>query len=67
MSQRLGGVLRGTVHPVRAAALTPMARHPLLADLEIPVVPPGDVYRGKVGAARGDPQASRLGCAAGSV
>lgn len=59
--------MRGTVHLVRSAALTPMARHTLLADLEIPVVSPWDAYRGKLAAARCDARASRLGCAAGSA
>ena len=44
-------VMRGTVHPVRSAALTPMARDTLLADLEIPVVSLEDVYGGKLVAA----------------
>lgn len=44
-------VMRGTVHPVRAAALTPTARNTLLADLEIPVVSLEDVYGGKLVAA----------------
>ena len=44
-------VMRGTVHPVRMAALTPIARETLLADLEIPVVSLEDVYGGKLVAA----------------
>ena len=44
-------VMRGTVHPVRSAALTPMARDTLLADLEIPLVSLEDVYGGKLVAA----------------
>ena len=44
-------VMRGTVHPIRTAALTPMARNTLLADLEIPVVSLEDVYGGKLVAA----------------
>ena len=44
-------VMRGTVHPVRFAALTPAARNTLLADLEIPVVSLEDVYGGKLVAA----------------
>lgn len=44
-------VMRGTVHPVRSAALTPTARDTLLADLEIPVVSLEDVYGGKLAAA----------------
>ncbi|GLS22669.1 hypothetical protein GCM10007874_56890 [Labrys miyagiensis] len=31
-------VMRGTVHPIRMASLTPNARETLLADLELPVV-----------------------------
>ncbi|MCH2222721.1 MAG: nucleotidyl transferase AbiEii/AbiGii toxin family protein, partial [Dechloromonas sp.] len=44
-------VMRGTVHPVRTAALTPTARDTLLADLDIPVVSLEDVYGGKFVAA----------------
>jgi predicted nucleotidyltransferase component of viral defense system len=44
-------VMRGTVHPVRMAALVPRARDVLLADLEIPVVSLEDVYGGKLVAA----------------
>ena len=44
-------VMRGTVHPVRTAPLTPAARDTLLADLEIPVVSLEDVYGGKLVAA----------------
>jgi predicted nucleotidyltransferase component of viral defense system len=44
-------VMRGTVYPVRAGALTPKARDTLLADLEIPVVSLEDVYGGKLVAA----------------
>ena len=44
-------VLRGTVHPVRMATLTPPARDALQADLEIPVVSVEDVYGGKLVAA----------------
>ena len=44
-------VMRGTVHPVRMAALTPIASETLLADLEIPVVSLEDVYGGKLVAA----------------
>ena len=44
-------VLRGTVHPVRTAALTPRARDVLLADLELPVASLEDVYGGKLVAA----------------
>jgi predicted nucleotidyltransferase component of viral defense system len=44
-------VMRGTVHPVRLASLTPHARETLLADLEIPVVSLEDMYGGKLVAA----------------
>ncbi len=44
-------VLRGTVHPVRMATLTPTARDALQADLEIPVASVEDVYGGKLVAA----------------
>jgi predicted nucleotidyltransferase component of viral defense system len=44
-------VMRGTVHSVRTASLTPKARDTLQADLEIPVVSLDDVYGGKLVAA----------------
>lgn len=44
-------VIRGTVLPVRTAALTPVARETLQAELEIPVVSLEDVYAGKLVAA----------------
>jgi len=44
-------VLRGTVHPVRPASLTPRAKEALLADLELPVVSLEDLYGGKLVAA----------------
>ncbi|CAN7737113.1 nucleotidyl transferase AbiEii/AbiGii toxin family protein [Variovorax paradoxus] len=44
-------VMRGTVRPVRRAALTPAVRDMLMADLEIPVVSLEDVYGGKLVAA----------------
>ena len=44
-------VMRGTVHPVRMASLTPNARETLQADLEIPVVSLEDMYGGKLVAA----------------
>jgi predicted nucleotidyltransferase component of viral defense system len=40
-------VIRGTVLPVRTAALTPVACETLQAELEIPVVSLEDVYAGK--------------------
>jgi len=44
-------VMRGTVHRVRHANLTPLARDTLLADIEIPVLASEDVYGGKLVAA----------------
>ncbi|MGH8700777.1 MAG: nucleotidyl transferase AbiEii/AbiGii toxin family protein, partial [Burkholderiales bacterium] len=44
-------VLRGTVHPIRSASLTPRAKEALLADLELPVVSLEDLYGGKLVAA----------------
>jgi predicted nucleotidyltransferase component of viral defense system len=44
-------VMRGTVHPSRPASLTPKAKETLLADLELPVVSPEDLYGGKLVAA----------------
>jgi predicted nucleotidyltransferase component of viral defense system len=44
-------VMRGTLHPVRAASLTAEAREALLADLELPVASLEDVYGGKLVAA----------------
>lgn len=44
-------VMRGTVHPVRAAGLSAKARDVLLAELEVPVASLEDVYGGKMVAA----------------
>lgn len=44
-------VMRGTVHPVHMAGLTPLARDTLMADMEVPVVSREDVYGGKLVAA----------------
>jgi predicted nucleotidyltransferase component of viral defense system len=44
-------IIRGTVHPVRQAALTKLARETLLAEIEIPVLALEDVYAGKLVAA----------------
>ena len=44
-------VLRGTVYPVRAVSLAPVARDLLMADLEIPLVALEDLYGGKLVAA----------------
>jgi predicted nucleotidyltransferase component of viral defense system len=51
-------VMRGTVHPVRNASLSPRASEVLLADLELPVVSLEDMYGGKLVAAM-DPQHPR--------
>jgi predicted nucleotidyltransferase component of viral defense system len=44
-------VLRGTVHPVRAASLSAKAKDVLQADLEVPLVSLEDLYGGKLVAA----------------
>ena len=44
-------VMRSTVHRVRRANLTPLARDTLFADIEIPVLASEDVYGGKLVAA----------------
>jgi predicted nucleotidyltransferase component of viral defense system len=44
-------VMRGNVHPVRNASLSPRASELLLADLELPVVSLEDMYGGKLVAA----------------
>ena len=44
-------VLRGTVHPIRAASLRAKAKKALQADLELPVVSLADLYGGKLVAA----------------
>ena len=44
-------VLRGTVHPIRAASLSAKAKKALQADLELPVVSLADLYGGKLVAA----------------
>jgi predicted nucleotidyltransferase component of viral defense system len=44
-------VMRGTIHPVRMASLTPNSRETLQTDLEIPVVSAEDMYGGKLVAA----------------
>ena len=44
-------VMRGTVHPIRNASLSPRAREVLMADLELPVVSLEDMYGGKLVAA----------------
>lgn len=44
-------IMRGTVHPVQTASLTPKAKEALLADLELPILSLEDVYGGKLVAA----------------
>jgi len=44
-------VMRGAVHPARRSNMTALARDTLLADLEIPILSPEDVYGGKLVAA----------------
>jgi predicted nucleotidyltransferase component of viral defense system len=44
-------VARGTVQPVRRASLAPVARDLLLADLDLPLVSPEDLYGSKLVAA----------------
>lgn len=44
-------VMRGTVHPVRAASLTSAARDMLQADLNVPLASSEDLYGGKLVAA----------------
>lgn len=44
-------IMRGAVHPVQTATLTPRAKEALLADLELPILSLEDVYGGKLVAA----------------
>jgi predicted nucleotidyltransferase component of viral defense system len=44
-------VIRGTVHPTQTRALTAAASDALLADLELPMLSPEDIYGGKLVAA----------------
>ncbi|MGE0629122.1 MAG: nucleotidyl transferase AbiEii/AbiGii toxin family protein [Hyphomicrobiaceae bacterium] len=44
-------IMRGTVHPVHRASLSPTARDTLQADLEVPIVALEDLYGGKLVAA----------------
>jgi len=44
-------VIRGTVHPTRTMALTAAASDALMADLELPLLSPEDIYGGKLVAA----------------
>ena len=51
-------VIRGAVHPTRTMALTAVASDALMADLELPLLSPEDIYGGKLVAAmdRQDPR-----------
>ena len=44
-------VIRGTVHPTQTRALTAAASEALMADLELPLLSPEDIYGGKLAAA----------------
>jgi len=44
-------VIRGTVHPTRRMALTAAASDALMADLDLPLLSPEDIYGGKLVAA----------------
>lgn len=44
-------VIRGTVHPTQTMALTAAASDALMADLELPLLSPEDIYGGKLVAA----------------
>jgi hypothetical protein len=44
-------VIRGTVHPTQTRALTAAASDALMADLELPLLSPEDIYGGKLVAA----------------
>ncbi len=44
-------VLRGTVHPTQTMGLTPAASDELMADLELPLLSPDEIYGGKLVAA----------------
>jgi predicted nucleotidyltransferase component of viral defense system len=44
-------VIRGSVYPPRRMSLTPIASETLMADLELPLLSPEDVYGGKLVAA----------------
>jgi predicted nucleotidyltransferase component of viral defense system len=43
--------IRGTIHPTRIASLTPAASDALMADLELPLLSPEEIYGGKLVAA----------------
>jgi hypothetical protein len=43
-------VIRGTVHPTQRMALTATASDALMADLELPLLSPEDIYGGKLAA-----------------
>lgn len=44
-------VIRGTVHPIQTKALTAAASEAFMADLELPLLAPEDIYGGKLVAA----------------
>jgi hypothetical protein len=44
-------VLRGTMHPTQTMGLTPAASDALMADLELPLLSPDEIYGGKLVAA----------------
>ena len=44
-------VIRGTIHPTRIVPLTPTASDTLMADLELPLLSPAEIYGGKLVAA----------------
>lgn len=47
----VNAVMRGTVHPTQTMALTAAASDALMADLELPLLSPEDIYGGKLVAA----------------
>lgn len=44
-------VMRGTIHPTRIVSLSPAASDALMADLELPLLSPEEIYGGKLVAA----------------
>ncbi len=44
-------IIRGTIHPPKARSLTPAASDALLADVEVPLLDPDEIYGGKLVAA----------------
>jgi hypothetical protein len=41
-------VIRGTIYPTRIVSLTPAASDTLMADLELPLLSPEEIYGGKL-------------------